>query len=56
MKKTLFIIAFAVLSLLRTFADEGIWLPLLVERLNYTDMQKMGLQLTAEEIYSVNHS
>lgn len=56
MKKTLLIIVFAALSLFRTFADEGIWLPLLVDRLNYTDMQKMGLQLTAEEIYSINHS
>jgi hypothetical protein len=37
-------------------ADEGMWLPLLVERLNYVDMQKMGCHLTAEEIYSVNHS
>ncbi|MEA3505443.1 MAG: S46 family peptidase [Bacteroidota bacterium] len=37
-------------------ADEGMWLPFLVKRLNYVDMQKEGLQLTAEEIYSVNHS
>jgi len=37
-------------------ADEGMWLPLFVERLNYVDMQKMGLHLTADEIYSVNHS
>jgi len=37
-------------------ADEGMWLPLLVDRLNYVDMQKMGLHLTADEIYSVNHS
>ena len=37
-------------------ADEGMWLPLLIERLNYVDMQKMGLHLTADEIYSVNHS
>ncbi|MFW6020331.1 MAG: S46 family peptidase [Bacteroidales bacterium] len=37
-------------------ADEGMWLPFLVERLNYEDMQKMGLQLTPEEIYSVNNS
>lgn len=36
--------------------DEGMWLPLLVERLNYVDMQKMGLHLTAEELYSINHS
>jgi Peptidase S46 len=37
-------------------ADEGMWLPLLVDRLNYVDMQKMGLHLTSDEIYSVNHS
>jgi hypothetical protein len=37
-------------------ADEGMWLPLLIDRLNYVDMQKMGLHLTAEEIYSVNNS
>jgi len=44
-----------VLSL-NTRADEGMWLPLFIERLNYVDMQKMGCHLTAEEIYSVNHS
>ncbi len=37
-------------------ADEGMWLPLLIKRLNYTDMQAKGLQLTPEEIYSVNNS
>ncbi|WP_347158023.1 S46 family peptidase [Pontibacter chitinilyticus] len=37
-------------------ADEGMWLPMFIKRLNYTDMQKEGLQLTAEEIYSVNNS
>ncbi len=36
-------------------ADEGMWLPIFVDRLNYTDMQKMGLNLTAEEIYSINN-
>ncbi len=36
--------------------DEGMWLPLLLERLNYVDMQKMGLHLTAEELYSINNN
>ena len=36
--------------------DEGMWLPMFVERLNYVDMQKMGLKLTAQELYSVNNS
>lgn len=36
--------------------DEGMWLPILIERLNYVDMQKMGLKLTSEELYNINHS
>lgn len=63
MKNSLKVILIAVLSLNFIFgnqfsakADEGMWLPFLVKRLNYTDMQKEGLKLTAEEIYSVNHS
>jgi len=36
--------------------DEGMWLPLLLNRLNYVDMQKMGLHLTAKELYDINHS
>ncbi len=37
-------------------ADEGMWFLMNIERLNHRDMQKMGLQLTSEEIYSINHS
>lgn len=37
-------------------ADEGMWLPLLVKRLNHADMKKLGCKLTAEEIYDVNKS
>lgn len=37
-------------------ADEGMWFLMHIERLNQRDMQKMGLQLTAEEIYSVNNA
>ena len=40
----------------KAVADEGMWLPMFIDRLNYTDMQKLGLQLTAEEIYSVNNA
>lgn len=36
--------------------DEGMWLPLLLERLNYVDMQKMGLHLTSQELYDINHN
>jgi hypothetical protein len=37
-------------------ADEGMWLPLLLKRLNYEDMKKKGCKLTAEEIYDINKS
>ncbi len=37
-------------------ADEGMWLPLLLKQLNEGDMQKLGLKLTAEDIYNINQS
>jgi ATP-dependent Lon protease len=37
-------------------ADEGMWLPMFIKRLNEVDMQAAGLQLTAEELYSINQS
>src|SRR5262245_24186198 len=48
--------AFAFLFQPSSRADEGMWLPLFIKRLNEADMQKKGCKLTAEEIYSVNHS
>lgn len=35
-------------------ADEGMWIPMLLEKYTITDMQKKGFKLTAEDIYSVN--
>src|SRR5690606_38723164 len=35
-------------------ADEGMWLPLLLKQLNESDMQKRGMKLSAEDIYSIN--
>ncbi|MGN0033275.1 MAG: S46 family peptidase [Candidatus Limimorpha sp.] len=49
-----FAVMFAMTSIIK--ADEGMWLPMFVERLNYVDMEKMGLQLTPEELYSINNS
>ncbi|HRV87835.1 MAG TPA: S46 family peptidase [Prolixibacteraceae bacterium] len=37
-------------------ADEGMWLPALIHKLNIGDMQKTGLKLTAEDVYSINQS
>lgn len=52
----LFFAVFFLSGIGKIRADEGMWLPMFIERLNYVDMQKLGLQLTAEEIYSVNQS
>jgi len=53
-KSTLVAIALFVGFFVR--ADEGMWFLMFIERLNHRDMQKMGLQLTTEEIYSINNS
>ena len=37
-------------------ADEGMWLPSLVGKLNIQKMNSMGCKMTAEQIYSINHS
>lgn len=37
-------------------ADEGMWLLPLIEQLNYASMKEMGLQLTPDQIYSINNS
>lgn len=53
------IIRLIVLSLLICFparADEGMWLLPLLEELNMTDMQGMGLKLSADEIFSTDHA
>jgi len=41
---------------LSAIADEGMWLPQLLQAMNESDMQANGLQLTAEDLYSVNNS
>ncbi len=37
-------------------ADEGMWLPLLMKNEKFSHMRKMGLKLSAEEIYSINQA
>lgn len=57
MKKTILsLVAALVLFPFQMFADEGMWFLMFLERLNQRDMEKMGLQLTPEEIYSINNN
>jgi hypothetical protein len=57
LKKALaFSVIVSFISIPALQADEGMWLPFLLENMNQADMQAMGLKLTAADIYSVNHS
>jgi len=53
---------FAIVAFIQVFlpgivkADEGMWLPALIEKLNISQMKKEGCMLNAEDIYSINHS
>ncbi|MEO1451354.1 MAG: S46 family peptidase, partial [Bacteroidota bacterium] len=37
-------------------AGEGMWLPTLLGVLNEAEMQEMGMEISAEDIYSINSS
>jgi len=49
----LILIVFSVFS---SKPDEGIWIPLLIEKYNIKLMQEKGFKLSAEDIYSVNRA
>ncbi len=48
----LVLIVLSVLYHLR--ADEGMWIPTLLDKYNISEMQSKGFKLTAEDIYSIN--
>ncbi len=54
--KKLFVIILASFLTLGAAADEGMWLLPLLEKMNIKTMQQMGCRLTADEIYSINHT
>ena len=56
MKKTIVIIALAVLAFLPVKADEGMWLLPLLEKMNRSQMQALGCRLDARQIYDINNS
>jgi hypothetical protein len=54
MKKIVTLIIILVFSV-QLVAKEGMWIPMLLNN-NIAEMQAMGCELSAEDIYSVNHS
>ena len=56
MKKKLLLIGLAISMIMpNLFADEGMWLPLLLKK-KEADMQKNGMRISAEDIYNVNNA
>ena len=52
----IFVMLLALTLTLGVKADEGMWLPSLLSKINVAKMQSMGATLTAEDIYSINQS
>ncbi len=53
MKKTVLLVVISSF-LIKSYAGEGMWLPLFLKSLNEAEMQELGMKLSAEDIYSVN--
>jgi hypothetical protein len=57
MKKLILIsIVFVFFNFFKAKADEGMWLLTLINELNISTMQQMGLKLTSDQIYNINAS
>ncbi len=53
--KRIFLLFVATISLYGAKADEGMWIPMLIGK-NYEEMQRLGLRLSKDDLYSINHS
>ena len=54
MRLTILVLLGSLAAPLLLRAGGGMWLPLLLENLNEEEMRAMGMELTAEDIYSIN--
>ena len=58
MKKTILTLLIGLFVFSSNFlsAKEGMWLPILLQKINADEMHRMGMRITADEIYSMKHS
>ncbi len=54
--KKIIVFLISLISVLPSKADEGMWLPFLLQQLNTQELYIRGLKMPVEEIYSVNKS
>jgi hypothetical protein len=55
-KTLLFALLISLFTTIQSSADEGMWIPMLLEQLNEKEMRDMGMRLTAKDIYDINNS
>lgn len=54
MKKICRLVVLFLLISLKSLADEGMWLPQLLQALNEKQMKKLGMKINASDIYSIS--
>src|ERR1043165_9158207 len=50
----LLLVAFATFITAIARADEGMWLPLLLDKMNEKEMKSLGMKISAKDIYNIN--
>src|SRR5688572_21014853 len=53
-KRSTYLFLFILLTTITSFANEGMWLPQLLERLNEKEMKSLGMKISAKDIYNIN--
>src|SRR5687767_14106201 len=54
LKHSIFTFLFVLFTSIVSLANEGMWLPQLLEKLNEKEMKSLGMKISAKDIYNVN--
>ena len=54
MKKYILLLIISISIFYKGFAEEGMWLPQLLQTLNEKEMKRMGMKINASDIYSIS--
>ncbi len=54
MKKYILLLLISISIFYKGFAEEGMWLPQLLQTLNEKEMKRMGMKINASDIYSIS--
>ncbi len=54
--RKLVLVLTALMLVVKSFADEGMWIPMLLSQETLAKMKEKGFRLTAEDIYSINQA